>query len=229
MLIFVAWITMGINLWFAPQISEHCPYNSPGRLIIMFLWFIRPGVASFFTPKLGIVHEWITSNDEMSIRIWVFMGNTNLLSTSNNRNSLFSSSNDGFIYESNSIFLKSEYSYDQYHWWPIVLIVNKGLFVSSIKYRIFNDGIAIKINIIAGRTVQINSMDCSSISIRFVNFLNDNIVIMYPTQIVIATIIIIVWSWNIINCSIIGEFASCKLILDHVEIFNKIILFLNEF
>ena len=27
-------ITIGINLWFAPQISEHCPYNRPGRLIV---------------------------------------------------------------------------------------------------------------------------------------------------------------------------------------------------
>jgi hypothetical protein len=24
-------ITIGVNLWFAPQISEHCPYRSPGR------------------------------------------------------------------------------------------------------------------------------------------------------------------------------------------------------
>ena len=24
-------IEIGINLWFAPQISEHCPKNSPGR------------------------------------------------------------------------------------------------------------------------------------------------------------------------------------------------------
>jgi hypothetical protein len=26
-------VTIGINLWFAPQISEHCPYSNPGRLI----------------------------------------------------------------------------------------------------------------------------------------------------------------------------------------------------
>lgn len=26
-------IVIGINLWFAPQISEHCPYRIPGRLI----------------------------------------------------------------------------------------------------------------------------------------------------------------------------------------------------
>jgi len=27
-------ITIGINLWFALQISEHCPYRIPGRLIV---------------------------------------------------------------------------------------------------------------------------------------------------------------------------------------------------
>lgn len=35
------------------------------------------------------------------------------------------------MYESNSIFLKSEYSYDQYHWCPIVLIDRAGFISSS--------------------------------------------------------------------------------------------------
>jgi len=26
--------TIGINLWLAPQISEHCPKYNPGRVII---------------------------------------------------------------------------------------------------------------------------------------------------------------------------------------------------
>jgi hypothetical protein len=49
--------TIGMDLWFAPQISEHCPYRRPGRLIENLTWFSRPGVASVFTPSLGTVHE----------------------------------------------------------------------------------------------------------------------------------------------------------------------------
>lgn len=56
--------------------------------------------------------------------------------------------------------LKFEYSYFQYHWWPIVLIEMKGLFVSSNKYKIFNDGNAINNKIIAGTTVQMISIVC---------------------------------------------------------------------
>lgn len=47
------------------------------------------------------------------------------------------------INELKLIFLKSEYSYDQYHWCPIDLIVKIGLKISSVKYKIFNEGIAI--------------------------------------------------------------------------------------
>jgi hypothetical protein len=46
--------TIGMNLWFAPQISEHCPYSRPGRLIDNLTRFNRPGVASVLTPSLGI-------------------------------------------------------------------------------------------------------------------------------------------------------------------------------
>jgi hypothetical protein len=41
-----------MNLWFVPQISEHCPYRKPDRLIENLTWFNRPGVASVFTPVL---------------------------------------------------------------------------------------------------------------------------------------------------------------------------------
>merc|ERR1712141_437153 len=40
-----------------PQISEHCPYKTPGRSLIKLTWFTRPGIASAFTPKEGIVQE----------------------------------------------------------------------------------------------------------------------------------------------------------------------------
>jgi hypothetical protein len=46
-------ITIGMSLWFVPQISEHCPYRRPGRLIENLTWFSLPGVASVFTPSLG--------------------------------------------------------------------------------------------------------------------------------------------------------------------------------
>ena len=48
-------ITIGINLWFAPQISEHCPKKTPGRCLMNLTWFNRPGTASAFTPKEGTV------------------------------------------------------------------------------------------------------------------------------------------------------------------------------
>ena len=103
-------ITIGIKLWFAPQISEHWPKNNPGRLIKKFNWFNRPGVASTLTPNEGTVHEWSTSVAVTKIRIWLFIGRTTRLSTSNNRNPFVSSSLVGTIYESNSRFKKSEYS-----------------------------------------------------------------------------------------------------------------------
>lgn len=97
-----------MNLWFAPQISEHCPYKMPGRLIENLTWFRRPGVASVFTPKLGTVHECSTSAAVTIIRIGEFIGSTTRLSVSNRRNVFGCSS--WVMYESNSIFVKSEYS-----------------------------------------------------------------------------------------------------------------------
>lgn len=70
---------MGINLWPAPQISEHCPIIIPGRFDIIVIWFIRPGVASAFIPREGIVHEWSTSFDVISIRVGTIEGITKLL------------------------------------------------------------------------------------------------------------------------------------------------------
>ena len=49
-------VTIGMNLWFAPQISEHCPCRRPGRLIKNLIWLSCPGVASAFTPNLGYNH-----------------------------------------------------------------------------------------------------------------------------------------------------------------------------
>lgn len=40
--------TIGINLWFAPQSSEHWPKNNPGRKENTIIWLIHPGVESIF-------------------------------------------------------------------------------------------------------------------------------------------------------------------------------------
>ena len=60
---------MGINLWFIPQISEHCPKKIPGRLMKSKVWFNRPGIESILIPKEGIVQAWITSIDVVKIRV----------------------------------------------------------------------------------------------------------------------------------------------------------------
>ena len=119
-------------------------------------------MASVLTPNLGTVHEWITSADDTSIRIWVLNGMIVRLFTSRSRNSELFNSFLGIMKESNWILLKFDYSYDQYHWCPIVLIVIEGLLISSIKYNNRNDGKAIKIKIIPGMIVQMISMFCDS-------------------------------------------------------------------
>lgn len=56
------------------------------------IWFIRPGIASILIASLGIVHEWITSSDEINNRILNLNGRMVLLSTSIKRKfSLFNS------------------------------------------------------------------------------------------------------------------------------------------
>lgn len=171
-------------------------------------WFSRPGTASAFTPIEGIAHEWITSAAVIKIRVWVFIGNTVRLSTSRRRNEFSSSSVVGTMYALKSIFWKSEYSYDQNHWCPIVFSVIEGSFTSSIRYNSCKDGTAIKINTIAGSTVQIISIVCPWRRKRFLYLLVNNDPIIYPTKVVIITTIIIIWSWNIISCSISGADLS---------------------
>lgn len=73
-------------------------------------WLSRPGTASAFTPKEGIVHAWITSAAVVITRICVFKGNTKLLSVSRSREWVKGVSSIGNIYELNSTSGKSEYS-----------------------------------------------------------------------------------------------------------------------
>jgi hypothetical protein len=67
-------IKIGMKEWFVPQISEHCPVYSPRRLENRKIWFKRPGRASTFTPIVGTVHEWITSQEVTIARIEEFTG-----------------------------------------------------------------------------------------------------------------------------------------------------------
>lgn len=85
-------------------------------------------------------------------------GRIQRLSTSKRRNSLDFNWDIGIINESNSILKKSEYSYLQYHWWPIAFRVSLLLWVSSVRYKIFKDGMAMKIRMIIGKIVQISSI-----------------------------------------------------------------------
>lgn len=62
-----------------------------------------------------------------------------------------------------SRFVKSVYSYLQYHWWPIAFKVSLGFLTSSVRYRSRSDGRARNSRIIAGTIVQIVSICWASI------------------------------------------------------------------
>lgn len=125
-----------MNLWLTPQISEHCPIKSPAYLIKQQNWFNRPGTASIFNPKEGTDQEWITSLEETIKWIGVFTGKIKELSTSIKRIPLFKFN----IYESKKMFFKSEYSYLQYHWWPIIDTFNPHKEHLSKKYNDLIEG-----------------------------------------------------------------------------------------
>ena len=116
---------------------------------------------------------------------------------------------------------KSEYSYLQYHWWPMALIVMLGLSTSSNKYSSRSEGKAIKIKIIAGTPVQIVSRYWFSVKDREMSLFENNLIIIYPTAVIIRIKTSIVWSWKKFNCSIRGEALSWKFKADHVGIILK--------
>lgn len=119
-------IVIGINEWFAPQISEHWPNARPVRLIVICDWLIRPGFASTFTPAEGNAHEWITSDDVIISRIVVLVGISIWGSEISRRATI-----DGFMKESVSSN-QPGISYDQYHWWPVIFMEAEGLARSSV-------------------------------------------------------------------------------------------------
>lgn len=160
------------------------------------VWFNRPGVESILIPREGTVQAWITSIEVVKTRIGNLNGRTQRLSTSKSRNSWGKSWLEGIIKESNSKEEKSEYSYLQYHWWPIDLIESLLLWISSVRYKIFNDGMAIKIKINIGIMVQTNSIVCPWRRNRSVNLFVVIEIIIKRISKVIKIKIIIVKSWK---------------------------------
>ena len=98
----------------------------------------------------------------INIRTSTFTGSTVRLSTSRSRNCPGSRSLVGVMYESNSISVKSEYSYLQYHWCPTAFTVTPGATTSSMRYRRRSEGRARKRRTPAGKIVQIVSTSCAS-------------------------------------------------------------------
>jgi hypothetical protein len=94
--------------WLAPQISEHCPKNKPHTGKEEKTIFIRPGLASAFIPKQGIVHLWRTSEELIKNRHTELTGKTKWLSVWRRRKSPLFKSEKGVIYLSNSTPKKSE-------------------------------------------------------------------------------------------------------------------------
>jgi hypothetical protein len=125
-------------------------------------------VASVFTPSLGIVQECSTSAAVTIIRMGELVGSVIRLSVSSKRNVPLWYSSCGTMYESNSSFVKSEYSYLQYHWCPTALSVRAGLWISSIRYSRRRDGMAINTKITAGAIVHVVSISCPSSMNRLV-------------------------------------------------------------
>jgi len=72
--------------------------------------------------------------------------------------------------------------------------VTAGVLVSSIRYKVFKEGKAIKISMNAGRTVQIVSISCPSITNLLNLFLEIKEVTMYRVRTVINVRMIIAWS-----------------------------------
>lgn len=107
------------------------------------------------------------------------------------------------------------------------MIVIIGLLFSSNKYKSLREGRAIKIKIILGKIVQINSIICSSIKNRLVNLLKNKLIIKYEIKIIINNKINRVKSWKKIICSIIGDELFWKFKFDQVAISKKRNIFIN--
>jgi len=89
-------------------------------------------------------------------------------------------------------------------------MVNDESIDSSNIYKSKREGMAIWIKITAGTIVQIHSIICLSNKFLLINELNIILTIIYPTNLIIKTKIILIKSCKKINSSMMGELASCK-------------------
>jgi len=87
-------------------------------------------------------------------------------------------------------------------------MVKFGVFVSSIRYRVFREGIAMKISNTAGRMVQMVSISCPSM-MNLLKVLPKVVdMVRYNVIMVIRIKIIMAWSWKNIICSIVIDVVS---------------------
>ena len=73
-----------------------------------------------------------------------------------------------------------------------------------MRYNNHRDGIAINTRINAGTIFQVVLISYPCIN-HLVCLFQISVIIMYSTAVIIISIIIGVWSWKKINCSMIGE------------------------
>lgn len=211
-------IITGMNLWFVPQISEHCPHDTPILLDFVLILFICPGMESILIFNDGIHHEWITSMDDMININGVLNGITILLSVSKILKLNFFLY---IIYELNLIS-KFVYSYLQNHWLPIILIVILVIFISLFVYRIGIE-IADIIKIINdGKIVHMVSMMWFS----FIDLFNILFFVIITTIIDIMIIIIIIniLSFNLFIFIIEVDSLNLNEYIKFLFIINKILI-----
>ena len=89
---------------------------------------------------------------------------------------------------------------------------------SSVRYRIFRDGRAMRVSARVGSMVHTVSMVCPSVRVVLVRVLYVTLYKVYPTTDSTTVRINIVWSWKRVICSIIGEAASSSDNLERVAI-----------
>lgn len=86
--------------------------------------------------------------------------------------------------------------------------VKWGSLISSIRYRIRNEGRAMAVRTTAGRIVQIISISCESRISLSVSVVVTMVIIIYNTRTLIKITTIKAWSWNLSSSSIRGDAAS---------------------
>lgn len=128
------------------------------------MYAIRPGTASTFIPNCGTAQLCITSVEVIVIDRNTSVGITRRLSTSKFAFSTASTSSTLSNEKSKQSLIKPIwYSYDQYHWCPIMSIdsaVDICSILYSLLYRKPNVGMSIHMTTIVGNTrKQISSND----------------------------------------------------------------------